>query len=142
VRERAMLERSGDHCVQLGHAVRLGQITEGPPFHRVHGRVDRALCRCNHDCRRVGIIGKCAQHLESIRRRHHTVEDRDIKGLRSKRTQCSATIAHARDAVSKSHQMLLEDSCQLGLVLGDEYVPCDAHCGGHRPKIQRLSPRG
>src|SRR5208282_5708102 len=72
------LQRTLNHKLEFVRIERLGQVVEGPEFHRFHGRFDLRQSGDHDDVDvRVSLFYP-AKHLKTVDLRHHDVQDDDV----------------------------------------------------------------
>ena len=119
-RRLALFPRAPHEDVDLGHAVRLGEIVEGAEPHGADGCLHRSVAGDDDDLWRRRLVAHQAQHLESVAPRHHDIEERDVKRFAAKDVERGVAVAHDRHVVSARGQELLEERAEVFLVFGDE----------------------
>src|SRR6185437_3925088 len=76
-----LLPGAAHEHVDLGHAVRLGEIVVGAELHRRDRRLDGAVAGDDDDFRRVGLRAERLERFEAVHLRHHDVDQGDVERL-------------------------------------------------------------
>ncbi len=110
------------HGLHHGHALqRLLDEVVGAFAHRLHGGLDRAVGRHEHDLDVGCDLLHRAEELETAHRRHHQIGEDDVDLVAAKELKCRARLRRRED----THPVLLEDLLDRRevrrLVVDDEY---------------------
>ena len=118
--ELALFPRPPHECVDLRHAIGLGEIVVGAKLHRRNGCIDRAVTGDDDALGRIRFFPHLPQHREPVHLRHHDVEKCHIVGVGAQCVERRAPIAHDIRLVAAPREKMLENSAEMLFVFGNE----------------------